>query len=617
MFSWRAFLPALLALLCVPVVSSAQERVFEVTLTPTRRAQMAIWVERPDGTFVGTLRLTEATARRGIGNRPGALQMNSGFHWPYGRREGVLPVWAHRRANAEGAQSFRRVIFQNRASEGFASRTSNDPSPDDYFCLSFNQSTTTREALDAVTCASQFNSDKGRYITGSDTGYAEPFEDERGMNTDMRELSQTSLYPPRRDLLARRGADHEDVVRFKADSDAVMPELDAVTMATLAGDMSRTISFNVPESWEDGEYVLFVEVNVEGDYNDTFGPERFPTPTLGSRWDHWAKTFGYPYRGQPSVVYSVPFGLNPTGGTYTTDAAVGYAADVHGASGEMVSMDGAITTNPTSAPGSGGDRLRQNGSGNRVVVRVQPSNVCGGPMPPPPCFSDCDEDRPCETGYVCSEGSCVGQCDIQMPPAVVGEFEVVHHHERSWDQASVSFQVPATEREIRQYQVRVAQEPFEAGMDFGSWGVQAKVASLEDIALVVPVGAAAGQTIAVDLGHLTPQSQYYIGVRSLDSCSQASPVAFGELTTTEIIFTTVSPCFVATATYGTPMAEEIGVLRRFRDRHLRSNAVGEMLVQAYYEHGPALADVIAEDEGLRSVSRALLTPVVAIAELFD
>jgi hypothetical protein len=48
--------------------------------------------------------------------------MNSGYHWPYGRREGVLPIWAHRRAAAPGAGQFPRVIFQNRA-EGYASRT--------------------------------------------------------------------------------------------------------------------------------------------------------------------------------------------------------------------------------------------------------------------------------------------------------------------------------------------------------------------------------------------------------------------------------------------------------------------------------------------------------------
>ena len=121
----------------------------------------------------------EAFVLRGIGNRPGATQMNSGFRWPYGRREGVLPVWAHRRLESPDAQPFRRVIFQNRSSEGFASRTSDDHSVDDYYCLSFDQSSTGRDALDAVTCASVFSSDKGRFMTKQDLtgGYGEPYED--------------------------------------------------------------------------------------------------------------------------------------------------------------------------------------------------------------------------------------------------------------------------------------------------------------------------------------------------------------------------------------------------------------------------------------------------------
>ena len=59
---------------------------------------------------------------RGIGNRPGAAQMNSGFHWPYGRREGVLPIWAHRRAAAPGAAVSARDLSEP-GPEGYASRT--------------------------------------------------------------------------------------------------------------------------------------------------------------------------------------------------------------------------------------------------------------------------------------------------------------------------------------------------------------------------------------------------------------------------------------------------------------------------------------------------------------
>ena len=78
----------------------------EFRFTPTARAQIALWIEKADGTFMGTVRLTQAVGVRGIGNRPGASQMNSGFRWPYGRRLDALPIWAHRRAAAPGASLF-------------------------------------------------------------------------------------------------------------------------------------------------------------------------------------------------------------------------------------------------------------------------------------------------------------------------------------------------------------------------------------------------------------------------------------------------------------------------------------------------------------------------------
>ena len=117
---------------------AADERAIVLDFTPTERAQIAIWIESADGTFLNTVGLTQAVSVRGIGNRPGAAQMNSGFHWPYGRREGVLPIWAHRRASAPGAMQFPRIIFQHRP-EGYASRTCEDSTHDAYYCLSFSR----------------------------------------------------------------------------------------------------------------------------------------------------------------------------------------------------------------------------------------------------------------------------------------------------------------------------------------------------------------------------------------------------------------------------------------------------------------------------------------------
>ncbi|HEX6243045.1 MAG TPA: hypothetical protein VFZ61_19160, partial [Polyangiales bacterium] len=261
----------------------AQSSTLELTFTPIDRAQIAVWVEREDGTFMGTLALTYAVAKAGIGNRPGALQFNSGFRWPYGRREGVLPVWAHRRVTAPGAKMFKRVIFQNRFSEGDASRTSDDMSPDNYYCLSFTRTNSAKEALDAVTCASVFSSDKGRFITEQDLqkGYSEPFEDRPGAGRQ-RSLDLASYYPPRRDTercTTLNCFDHTDLNNFRSHALEVMPELDAVTRATLPGKRPSMWTFTVPDSWPRTErYKLLIEVNVEGDYNEQFDATKYPTP---------------------------------------------------------------------------------------------------------------------------------------------------------------------------------------------------------------------------------------------------------------------------------------------------------------------------------------------------
>jgi hypothetical protein len=68
-------------------------------------------------------------------------------------------------------------------------------------------------------------------------------------------------------------------------------------------------------------------------------------------------------------------------------------------------------------------------------------------------------------------------------------------------------------------------------------------------------------------------------------------------------------CFVATATYGTPLHDDLTVFRQFRDRVLMTSAPGRALVAVYYEHGPAAARFIAAHPRLRAVVRAGLQVV--------
>jgi hypothetical protein len=589
---WFGWLIVVLASLRAATPVAAQTASLELTFTPIDRAQLAVWVERDDGTFMGTLALTFAVAKAGIGNRPGALQMNSGYKWPYGRREGVLPIWAHRRAAAPAAALFKRVIFQNRTSEGFATQNTPDQSPDDYFCLSFTQQNATREKLDAMTCASVFTSDKGRYAAQRDldVGYAEPFENAPGIGI-MRRLDLWSLYPPRRDVTrCSQGCfDHVDVADFRSHALAVMPELDAITRATPQGRRSSQWTFDVPDAWpRDADYKLFIEVNVEGDYNDTFNPTNYPTPYAPlSKWDYWAGNWGYPYRGQPSVVYELDFSLASTATSETLEP-IGYS-DEHGEHGELLPLDANISDDPAQHSGSGADRLLAIG-GKRASLRVVTS----------------------DTPY----------CQRTQAPGAVAELSLTRHPEKKWAHtwAKLAFRAPESERPIGSYVVEVRPDAADWEQAYTPDAEQNIMPVALDVCADPDMPARnrcesmpAGTPIDVTLANLKPATHYQVRVTARDrECGAQGDPRTAEITTPERYFSTVTPCFVATAAYGSPLADEIGVLRAARDRYLAPHAFGRALISAYYTLGPALAEPVREHAWLADTIRAVLTPIVRL-----
>lgn len=82
-------------------------------------------------------------------------------------------------------------------------------------------------------------------------------------------------------------------------------------------------------------------------------------------------------------------------------------------------------------------------------------------------------------------------------------------------------------------------------------------------------------------------------------------------------------CFIATAAFGTPMANEVRYLRAFRNEYLLTNAVGRTLVSWYYKLSPPVAEFLRNHDGARALVRAALIPHVELsralvsAETFD
>jgi hypothetical protein len=77
------------------------------------------------------------------------------------------------------------------------------------------------------------------------------------------------------------------------------------------------------------------------------------------------------------------------------------------------------------------------------------------------------------------------------------------------------------------------------------------------------------------------------------------------------IYSTTGGCFIATAAYGSPTAEQLDVLREFRDEVLLESTVGSQLVDLYYRLSPPIAEFMSGNSFLRTAVRELLVdPVV-------
>jgi hypothetical protein len=511
--------------------------------------QVAVWVESADRSFRKDLFLTRAVGLFGIGNRPGLATLKSHFRWPYGRRPSALPVWAHRRGKTYGfvvmggrcssiynpdmpTQSSCRPDFAGESSDDDRTIAYHFPvsSDEPYFCSPSGKKSQTIGGVDVVSCASSFYGSKGWYAPG-----------------------YTSVYPPRADLKVQGLSDHGDVLRFGNDNDVA-----AISAATPQNGkvVDPPVRWYTTGDTPDGDYVMWVEANIEGDFNAYYPPGQCK-PDRHAEWDH----LGQDYIGQPSVVYQVPFRLDQNGRVATVIDYSGYG-DRLGQSGTVNPPDGTISV----SGGSGADRFRRVTDENgdwRVKVSVAP----------------CDPTS----------------CETPLAPAALELTDLTD--------ATITVRFPVPDGPpAASYQVR-----YQLGTPITdqNW----------DRALPAPSAnlGPPGSKVSARIVGLAARTKYYVAVRPVNRCGIAGPLLTGETETQNPNFYTLSGCFVATAAYGTDLAPEVAMLRQFRDKALLQSPLGRLAVASYYSLSPSLAAVISESEELRELSRSALRPVLSVA----
>jgi len=121
---------------------------------------------------------------------------------------------------------------------------------------------------------------------------------------------------------------------------------------------------------------------------------------------------------------------------------------------------------------------------------------------------------------------------------------------------------------------------------------------------------------ALRAGYLTTPVNAWDAVVTLSISGDSGAEAwFDDIVLEEKTSSLASGCFIATAAYGTETAEQLNVLRAFRDQVLLQSPVGSQFVKWYYKTSPPIADFISEHNLLRAVVRELLVdPMVSLAK---
>jgi hypothetical protein len=367
--------------------------------------------------------------------------------------------------------------------------------------------------------------------------------------------TMTSNYPPRSDL-TRASQDTADILMYAVDN-----PFDTISRATPKGGTPTEIRWAVPRDLPAGDYVMWVETSKAFDFNGSYNQTVFPPPSVSY------SSCGEPYRGQPSVAYRVPFTIGTVATIDDTTDYHGYGSP-EGADGAVRQPDATITTD---TPGSGALRFQLVSDNGMYRVRVKTTPELDFAVPDAP-------------------GA--------LKPATIGSTKATLEFVEPGDDGAIG---PVTG-----YQVRVRANSEMTADNFAD--------STVVVAEVTPAGP--GQIAKLELTGLLPETDYWIGIRAHDDCYNESPITIAKLTTADRVVGEVDACFVATAAYGSLMANDVEMLRRARDGILRQTVFGELAVASYYTFGPAVAGVVGESELLRASARNILAPIIAWVRAF-
>lgn len=533
--------------------------------------QIAIWLEDlpptgappvQRGSHLFDLFVTARTASFGIGNRPGRGDFVSSPRFPYGPRDGTLPVWAW----ARGVE-YPLLVMQdgNQNSFGFHESVS---TPENFYCRPLAPS---GDTIDAMTCPTPFfNSDKGM---------VDP-------------AGRKSLYPPRHDVAASQCRVRGDPMCQGSCNDSpdcrmwspLAEEVAAVSGATPSPWAQEPYSgmWLVPSALADGDYYVFMEVNKQYDQDAPQCPSGMSAECPGfastcDRSTHFCVRHPAAYDGslpsyglganfgQPSVVWATRVTIDANAQHVAlADGYLGYGDWDH-PSGRIYPPDGTISHTPGSGAGRLGQVTDTDGTW-QLKVTSRACGFCEAAPPPPPV-------------------------DSLSGRAPVG------------DKIDVSFTQVG---DVAGFQIRYL---LGSKMDVNDFATANPGPNLQ------PSGP--GRVLSFSLGEhegIQAQRTFTIGVRTIGVCMKTSELRTVQVVTPRQNFATIQGCFVATAAFGSPMQREVALLRGFRDRMLTPHPVGRALVSLYYAASPPLARALARSDGLRAGVRALLAPEVALAQ---